>query len=39
MSRSAGQLRTIHEHQSHLGWNHANPPVLSIAPGDTVELT
>ena len=25
-------------HQSHLGWNNANPPVLSIAPGETIEF-
>ena len=25
-------------HQSHLGWNNANQPVLSIAPGETIEF-
>ena len=25
-------------HQSHLGWNNANQPVLSIAPGESIEF-
>ena len=25
-------------HQSHFGWNNANKPVLTIAPGETVEF-
>jgi acetamidase/formamidase len=25
-------------HQFHLGWNNANQPVLSIAPGETIEF-
>jgi acetamidase/formamidase len=29
---------TIHDHQCHFGWNRANPPVLRIAPGETVEF-
>jgi len=29
---------TIHKHQHHLGWNHAFPPVLRIAPGESVEF-
>jgi len=29
---------TIHDHQSHFGWNRDNPPVLRIAPGETVEF-
>lgn len=29
---------TIHNHQGHYGWNNANPPVLSVAPGDTIEF-
>jgi acetamidase/formamidase len=29
---------TIHAHQSHLGWNNANAPVLRIAPGETIEF-
>jgi acetamidase/formamidase len=30
---------TIHQHQCHFGWNNANPPVVRIAPGETVEFT
>lgn len=30
--------RTVHHHQSHLGWNNANPPALTIAPGEQVEF-
>ena len=29
---------TIHQHQSHFGWNRDNPPVIRIAPGETVEF-
>jgi acetamidase/formamidase len=29
---------TIHRHRQHLGWDNANPPVLEVAPGDTVEF-
>jgi acetamidase/formamidase len=29
---------TIHQHQSHFGWNKDNPPVVKIAPGETVEF-
>lgn len=29
---------TLHHHQHHLGWNHAFPPVLKIAPGDRVTI-
>jgi acetamidase/formamidase len=29
---------TIHQHQSHHGWNNANPPVARIAPGETIEF-
>jgi len=32
------QRHTIHKHQHHLGWNHAFPPVLHIAPGESVEF-
>ncbi|MBI2800726.1 MAG: acetamidase/formamidase family protein [Gammaproteobacteria bacterium] len=28
---------TIHHAQGHYGWDNANPPVLHIAPGETVE--
>ena len=33
-----GRSHTIHARHSHFGWNRTNPPVLTIAPGDTVEL-
>ena len=29
---------TIHQHQSHFGWDNANKPVVTIAPGETVEF-
>ena len=29
---------TIHQHQSHFGWNRDNPPVARVAPGETVEF-
>lgn len=29
---------TLHHQQGHLGWNNANPPVLRVAPGETVEF-
>jgi acetamidase/formamidase len=29
---------TIHERQSHFGWNNANPPAVTIAPGESVEF-
>ena len=29
---------TIHRHQGHYGWDNANPPVLTVAPGDTIEF-
>lgn len=29
---------TIHHAQGHYGWDNTNPPVLHIAPGETVEL-
>ncbi|MGI9413587.1 MAG: acetamidase/formamidase family protein, partial [Hyphomicrobiales bacterium] len=29
---------TIHNHDSHYGWNNANTPVLTVAPGETVEF-
>jgi acetamidase/formamidase len=29
---------TIHKHQHHLGWDNAIPPVLTIAPGTSVEF-
>ncbi len=29
---------TIHSHQHHIGWDNANKPVLTIAPGETVSF-
>jgi acetamidase/formamidase len=29
---------TIHSHQHHLGWDNRYPPVLTVAPGDSVEF-
>ncbi len=29
-------VRTIHQHQHHLGWDRANTPALTVAPGSTV---
>lgn len=29
---------TIHRHQHHIGWDRSNPPVLTIAPGESVEF-
>lgn len=29
---------TIHQHQCHFGWSNANPPVIRIAPGESIEF-
>ena len=29
---------TLHQHQSHIGWNNARSPVLNVRPGETVEF-
>lgn len=29
---------TIHRHQHHFGWDNMIPPILSVAPGDTVSV-
>ena len=29
---------TIHKHQHHIGWDHAFAPVLTVAPGESVEF-
>ncbi len=34
MSSNPGH--TIHSHRHHFGWDNANPPVLTVAPGETV---
>jgi len=38
MNKPTGRLHTLHEHQSHLGWNNAQAPALNIHPGETVEF-
>jgi acetamidase/formamidase len=34
----AGHRHTIHRHQHHFGWNNAYPPVLTVAPGTTIDF-
>jgi acetamidase/formamidase len=34
----ANRRYTVHAGQRHFGWDRANPPVLTVAPGDSVEL-
>lgn len=29
---------TIHRHHHHFGWDNAIPPILTVAPGDTVSI-
>jgi acetamidase/formamidase len=31
-------IKTLHSHRHHLGWDHTYPPVLTIAPGEKLEL-
>jgi acetamidase/formamidase len=38
MASAGAPVRSIHHHESHLGWNNANSPVATIAPGDTLEF-
>ncbi|MCR4283414.1 MAG: acetamidase/formamidase family protein [Bauldia sp.] len=35
---SHASRHTIHEAQHHFGWDHSIPPVLTVAPGTTVEF-
>jgi acetamidase/formamidase len=35
---SNSQRHTIHREHHHFGWDNANQPVLTVAPGDTVEF-
>ena len=35
---SFGNAHTIHAREHHMGWNPANTPVQTVAPGDTVEF-
>ena len=36
MKRAAAH--TIHSRHHHFGWDNANPPALTVAPGETLEL-
>jgi len=38
MNDSVVSRHTLHEHDSHLGWNRDFPPLARIAPGDTLEF-
>lgn len=38
MSSNCAHSHTIHHHQSHLGWDNANAPVVRIAPGESIEF-
>ena len=29
---------TIHRHDHHIGWDNANPPILTVDPGETVTI-
>jgi acetamidase/formamidase len=31
-------MKTIHDHQHHLGWDRSIPPLLTVAPGETVKF-
>ena len=35
---SNSRRHTIHRAHHHFGWDNANQPVLTVAPGDTVEF-
>ena len=35
-SKPAAPKHTIHQHRHHFGWDNANPPALTVAPGETV---
>lgn len=35
---SGSHNHTIHKHHHHHGWDHSIQPVLTVAPGETVEL-
>ena len=34
----SSRAHTLHERHSHIGWNNAFPPVLTVAPGESVEF-
>src|SRR6185312_11098629 len=31
-------VKTIHSHQSHIGWDNSLPPILRVAPGESIEF-
>ena len=33
---ASNPAHTIHRHRHHFGWDNANPPALTVAPGETV---
>ena len=37
-THSHPHTHTIHQHQHHHGWDNALPPVLTVAPGESVEF-
>ena len=38
MTMTRPTRHTLHAHQSHHGWNNEFPPLLTVAPGETVEF-
>lgn len=38
MNQRTERHHTLHRHQGHIGWNNAQPPVLRVHPGETVEF-
>lgn len=38
MTDVASKAHTLHQHQGHFGWNRAQSPAVTIAPGETVEF-
>jgi acetamidase/formamidase len=38
MNDAPAHRHTLHAHDSHLGWNRDFPPVLRVAPGESVEF-
>ncbi len=34
----SSRAHTLHERHSHIGWNNAFPPALTVAPGESVEF-
>jgi acetamidase/formamidase len=38
MTRMSEPRHTLHRHQGHCGWDNAQPPALTVAPGTTIEF-